>query len=348
LKRLLQPVKSILLLTGFFIAVNFTLGCSQEQNGVSIAGYTMGTSYNIKISNNVTEDQLEQLRADIKIELADINQIFSTYIADSEISLFNDSKTTEWQPVSTELIYVLSSAVDISQQTQGLYDVTVGPLVNLWGFGPSFGEDNIPANSDIKVALERTGYQKVLIDAGKQRIKKTTENVYLDFSSIAKGYGVDRLAILLTKLGYTDYMIEIGGEIRVKGVNKKGLAWLIAIEKPDSKQRDIQQILSLDDISLATSGDYRNYFEKEGIRYSHTINPLTGWPVKHQLVSVTVLADSSMKADGWATALLAIGVEKGYDLAIKNQLSVLFITKYQDELVEKMTPSFTKYIKEQQ
>ena len=221
-------------------------------------------------------------------------------------------------------------------------------MVNLWGFGPSFNEDNIPARSAIKVALERTGYQKVLIDAGKQLIKKTTEDVYLDFSSIAKGYGVDRLAILLDKWGYTDYMIEIGGEIRVQGVNKKGIAWLIAVEKPDSTQRDIQKILSLDDISLATSGDYRNYFEKEGVRYSHTINPLTGWPVKHQLVSVTVLADSSMKADGWATALLAIGVEKGYDLAIKNQLSVLFITKHQDELDEKMTPSFTKYIKEQQ
>jgi len=348
LKSLLQPVKSILLLTGFFIAVNFTLGCSQEQSGVSITGYTMGTSYNIKISNHVAEEDLEQLRADIKIELADINQTFSTYITDSEVSLFNESNTTEWQPASTEFIYVLSSAVDISLQTQGLYDVTVGPLVNLWGFGPSFNEDDIPARSAIKVALERTGYQKVLIDAGKQLIKKTTEDVYLDFSSIAKGYGVDRLAILLDKWGYTDYMIEIGGEIRVQGVNKKGVAWLIAIEKPDSTQRDIQKILSLDDISLATSGDYRNYFEKEGIRYSHTINPLTGWPVRHQLVSVTVLADSSMKADSWATALLAIGVEKGYDLAIKNQLSVLFISNNQDELVEKITPSFTKYIKEQQ
>ena len=336
-----------MLLTGFFIAVNLFIGCTQKPLAVSIVGYTMGTSYSVKVSTELSQDQLDKLREQIKIELADVNQVFSTYIAESEVSKFNKSVSTKWQPASMELISVLSSAIDISQQTKGLYDVTVGPLVNLWGFGPNFSEDDIPTSVDINAALATTGYGKISFDASRKLIRKSIQNVYLDFSSIAKGYGVDRLVLLLEKLGYTNYMVEIGGEIRVKGINSKGVAWLIAVEKPDSKQRSIQQILSLNNISLATSGDYRNYFERDGVRYSHTINPLSGWPVKHTLVSVTVLADSAMKADAWATALLATGVEKGYDLAIKNKLSVLFITRQQDSLVEKMTPNFIKHLKDQ-
>lgn len=346
MKITVKPTKNKLFLVGFFIAISLFIGCSSAPDEALITGHTMGTSFSVKISSAVDEQSLEILEQEISQELANVNNVFSTYIASSAISKFNSSTSTQWQKMPAEFIKVLSKALDISKQTAGLYDISVGPLVNLWGFGPRFTEDNIPTLTNIAAAVENVGFSKIAIQTKTHSVSKSQASLYLDFSSIAKGYGVDQIAAVLDSSGFTNYMVEIGGELRVKGHNPNGQAWRIAVEKPDAATRSIQKVLNLSNIALATSGDYRNFFETKGVRYSHTINPVTGWPVKHDLVSVTVLADSAMEADGWATALLATGANKGYQLALQNNLSVLFISKHKGQLTERMTPSFNQYLKE--
>lgn len=336
-----------MLLTGFFIVTCFLTACTEEQKDhLSIAGHTMGTTYSVKISERVSEADTLALESEINALLITVNKVFSTYLPNSEISIFNKSTSTEWQKQSADFIDLLSEAINISYKTKGAYDVTVGPLVNLWGFGPSFTGDNIPLQNEIDLALQKTGSEKLSIDVERNLLKKSQANLYVDFSSIAKGYGVDKVSDLLSSKGYKNHLVEIGGEMRVKGLNSSNLPWKIAVEKPDVSKRVIQKVLNLTDVALATSGDYRNYFDYEGQRYSHTINPITGWPVKHNLVSVTVLAATSMKADAWATALMVLGAEKGYDSAIKNELSVLFIVINNNTLEEIVTPDFKAYIKD--
>lgn len=336
-----------MLLTGFFIVTCLLFGCAEEaKDHLSISGHTMGTTYSIKISEQVSEKDTLALQAEINSLLITVNKVFSTYLPDSEISIFNKSRSIEWEKQSPDFIGLLSEAMDINYKTDGAYDVTVGPLVNLWGFGPSFTDDNIPLQNEIDRALQKIGSGKLSIDFDQNLLKKSQSNLYIDFSSIAKGYGVDEVSDLLSSKGYKNYLVEIGGELRVKGLNSSNLHWKIAIEKPDVSKRVIQKVLNLTDVALATSGDYRNYFDYEGQRYSHTINPITGWPVKHNLVSVTVLAATSMKADAWATALMVLGAEKGYDSAIKNELSVLFIVMNNNKLEEIVTPDFKAYIKD--
>jgi thiamine biosynthesis lipoprotein len=306
----------------------------------------MGTTYNIKISKHVNELDSKALKNEIDNLLINVNKIFSTYLPTSEVSKFNKSSSEDWQQQSEVFIKLLTSSVLISNETGGAYDITVGPLVNLWGFGPKFTDDNIPSQASIDVTLQKVGSNKLVIDGEQNKLKKLRADTYLDFSSIAKGYGVDKLSELISSKGYTNFMVEVGGEIRVQGLNSDKEKWRIAVEKPDTTKRVIHKILGITDTALATSGDYRNYFDKNGRRYSHTINPITGWPVEHNLVSVTVLADTSMKADAWATALMVLGAEKGYDSAIKNGLSVLFIVKNDNTLEEVMTPDFKVFIKE--
>lgn len=305
----------------------------------------MGTSYHIKIIDENIEDT-EQLQRDVDTLLLTINQLFSTYIPDSEVSNFNRHNKTEPVEVSAEFVKVTKEALAISQSTAGAYDITVGPLVNLWGFGPDFSEGDIPSDVDVQLALSAIGYQHLVLDDAARTLKKTKPSLYVDFSSIAKGYGVDQVSKLLDRKGYRHYMVEIGGEMRLSGRNSQGGQWRIAVEKPDSSTRAIQRVINISDTAIATSGDYRNFFVKDGLRYSHTLDPITGRPVKHTLASVTVLASSSMTADAWATALMVLGHKKGYDLAMENDLAVLFLVNDGDSVKEVMTPYFQHIIEE--
>jgi thiamine biosynthesis lipoprotein len=211
--------------------------------------------------------------------------------------------------------------------------------VNLWGFGPAKEKREIPGEAQIKEAMVKIGYQKLAVHLSPPSMKKEDPEIYCDLSAIAKGFGVDKVAAYLEAQGFNDYLVEIGGEVRARGKNPKGTLWRVAIASPDGSS-GYQKVLFLEDASMATSGDYHNYFEKDGVRYSHTIDPSTGRPITHKLASVTVVHASCMTADALATAIDVLGPGKGYELALKENLPVFLVIREKDTFVEKMTPRF--------
>jgi len=239
----------------------------------------------------------------------------STYRDDSEISRFNASAPGAWFTVSHSFYNVLSTALVVGRNSEGAYDVTVAPLVDLWGFGPGPAIDTPPSEAAIARLMERVGQDNLRLDGENLWVKKLTA-LSLDFSSLAKGYAVDVIANWLAQRGIDRFLVEVGGEMRMSGMSGRGDPWRIAIEQPDSSGRSVAAAVSLTDVAVATSGDYRNYFEVDGRRYSHSIDPRTGHPVAHDLVSVTVVHPSAMLADAWATALTVLGAEQGMAVAI--------------------------------
>ena len=306
----------------------------------------MGTTYNITLPELPEALTAELLQAEIDARLEAVNAEMSTYIPDSVISTFNESDSTQWYPVSADFASLVSLALDISEASSGSYDVTVGPLVELWGFGASRpgegGGDRVPTDLEIAQAKERTGYDKLFARAEPPAIRKVQGNLRIDLSSIAKGYGVDQIATLLDDKGLTDYLVEIGGELRVQGQSPRGDAWKIAVEKPDAGLQSVQRIISVGDTAMATSGDYRNFFEKEGKRFSHTIDPESGRPVAHSLASVTVLSQDTATADGWATALMALGDKQGPAVAENQELAAFFIIRTDSGFAFRETSVFTE------
>jgi thiamine biosynthesis lipoprotein len=307
-------------------------GATEKPFEHQLEGKTMGTQYHIRIPfvsnsdvhNRLSSQHLRQLDKDIKVLLKAINQEMSTYIVDSSVSRFNQSQTTKWFSVSNNLLNVIENAQMISQASEGAFDITVMPFVNLWGFGV-MQVDSIPSQQQINQARKKMGYQSLKTQPHFAAIRKQHPDLTIDLSAIAKGYAVDALALLLNERGIQHYLIEIGGEIRVRGKNKQNKAWRIAIEKPTPLNRSMQQGLILNNIAVATSGDYRNYYQREGKRYSHTINPKTGKPITHKLASVTVLDESSMIADAQATAIMVLGEVKGRAYAQEQDLMVYMI-----------------------
>ena len=304
-----------------------------------------GTSFSIKVTEIPKPVIKEKLKTEIKQLLDELNGQMSTYQQDSELSIINSNLSVDWLSLSKPLYTVLKQADTISQLSNGAFDVTVGPLVNLWGFGPDPMSFVTPEKDIIDQKLKTIGYKKILFDDEKQSIKKIVADIYIDLSAIAKGYAVDQVGLLLEKYGIIDYMVEIGGELRLKGKNITGKPWRIAVEKPTEGSRMIQKVLPLSDISLATSGNYRNYFEHEGVRFSHSIDPRTGRPITHKLASVTILSNTTMKADALATTLMVLGVEQGFKLAEKENIAALFIIKTIDGFVEKASPSFIENLR---
>lgn len=334
------------------ILVFLLSGCvnnsSVEKYPFNFSGPTMGTSFSIKASQLPEGVKVYRLEKLINRRLTEINQRMSTYIPDSELSLINNSKSTGSQFISPELFKLISTAQEISVLTGGAYDITVGPLVNLWGFGPDKIQNQVPTDEAIQQALANAGYDKLKLTTRLLTLSKTQSGVYIDLSSLAKGFAVDEVANLLDAQGLTNYMVEIGGELYLKGKNLQGKDWQIAVEKPNMETRELQRILPITDIAMATSGDYRNFFEQDGKYFSHTIDPRTGYPVKHKLASVTVLGDTTMKADAWATALLVLGEEEGYKIAEQQELAVLFIIKTDQGFEERATPLFSEMTKVKQ
>lgn len=325
----------------------FLLAACQQQQPVAKKPYPLhysdaifGTSFTIKVSNLPDTVSTKEVRTQIKQLLDNLNAQMSTYQKDSELSIINANHSNDWLSVSAPLYAVLKQAHAVSVLSHGAFDITVGPLVNLWGFGPDPMSFVAPDDEVIKQHLVKLGYQNLLFDNENQRIKKTIAELYIDLSAIAKGYAVDQVGLLLESLGITDYMVEIGGELKLKGYNISNKPWRIAVEKPSAGNRMIQKVLPLSDISLATSGDYRNYFELEGVRFSHTIDPRTGKPITHKLASITILSDTTMKADALATALMVLGAERGAELAEQQNIAALFIIKTDDGFEEKASSSF--------
>ena len=322
------------------------LACEGNSEHV-FSGNTMGTSYTVKIiEDNITDDMLAEQIGD---ELQRINSLMSTYDQSSELSMFNQAPEHIEFPVSTDVIKVLEMSGMIHDQSDGAFDVSVGPLVNLWGFGPRSFDDvssekyreMVPADDEINEAMSRTGFHFLKV-TDSSLIK--SRNIYVDLSAIAKGYAVDQLAIILDRAGHENYLIEVGGEIRGRGINVRHEPWAVAIEKPDNLSRSIFKIIELRDMSMATSGDYRNYFEADGVRYSHTIDPRTGRPITHNVVSVTVVTESAALADAYATAIDVMGADEGLALAEAQKLAVLVIMKTSAGFEERSSSQLRKYL----
>lgn len=331
-------------LLAVFVVLSMAISSAfAEQNMIAIDGKTMGTTYHIKwFSNDVNnQSSIQLLQHKIDQRLVDINQVMSTYIADSELSLFNQQPAGTERQVSTELYNIVLKAQEISDKSKGAYDITVGPLINLWGFGPDKRVIKAPSDQQITEIRARVGYQKLQLLADK-RIKKNAD-LYVDLSSIAKGYAVDEIANLIDSAGIDVYLVEIGGELVTKGLKPGQDPWKIAVESPTAG-RSVQRIVRVDDVGVATSGDYRNYFEEDGVRYSHIIDTTTGKPIRHNLASVTVIADNCGLADALATAFLAMGLEKSYQYAIDHNIDAFFISKSGTGFEEKVTPGFAKRI----
>ena len=308
----------------------------------------MGTRYSIKFvaAGADAADQRDQFQQLVDSELASLNQQMSTYIADSQLSRFNRAASHEWVKVSEEVVFVIDAALRLGEQTNGALDVTVAPLLKLWGFGPGRQEFSAaPDDEELRLAMGRVGRQFLETrSAGPPALKKTVEGLQVDLSAVAKGYAVDALAKLLDQHAITNYMIEIGGEVRCRGMRSDGKAWQIGIEQPDQSDRVVQRVVSLSNASLATSGDYRNYYELDGVRFTHVLDPARGRPVRHTLAAVTVLAADCLTADGLATALLVMGPETGYLWAEQHNVAALLLIRDGKRIRERATAKMQSYL----
>ena len=299
----------------------------------------MGTTYHIKyipLSESPAQEEIQKL---VDTLLSDLESSMSTYKSDSQVSRFNqDSKKTAFT-FGYDAKKVINQALVIGALSNGALDITVAPLVELWCFGKN-KTSQIPTDGKIKEAKLRTGLGHLKFDS--KNLQVTNPLVQINLSSIAKGYAVDEVAALLSAWTLDNFMVEIGGEIKVKGTKLGTAPWVLGIEKPSTGERAVQLSFPALNLALATSGDYRNFFEKDGRRYSHIIDPLTAKPVTHKLASVTVIHESCMVADGWATAFLAMGTKKAMEIAKEQGLAVYLIYKKGDHFETAMTEQFTK------
>jgi thiamine biosynthesis lipoprotein len=319
----------------------------RERPVQELVGSTMGTTFSIKIVAPPETIDLPALQQDIEAVLDGINRTMSTYLGDSELSRFNAAEETGWIEVSPELCSAVEAARVVSEFTDGAFDVTVGPLVNLWGFGPAESVNEPPGNDTITTAMQDIGYTKLSVDCSVPALRKESPGIYVDLSAFAKGHAVDEVAALLDARTLADYLVEIGGEMRMRGTNTRGELWAIAVETPDRAGRSVRKVVRLTDAAMATSGDYRNYFEHEGRFYSHTIDPRTGYPVTHNGASVTVVADTAAFADAAATALLVLGPEAGMELAERESIAAYFLLRLGSEFEERMSSLFETKVREE-
>lgn len=309
---------------------------------VHIHGTTMGPIvWNVKVDALPADLDADALQSRVQARLDRVNGLMSTWKPDSEVSRFNASRSTDWFEVSGETAAVVARALDISRSTDGAFDVTVAPLVNLWSFGEEKPTaDSLPDEAVLTAAREHVGWRKLEVDLAAPAIRKTDPDLTINLSAIAKGYAVDEVARLLDELDVDGYLVEIGGELRTKGAKPDGSAWKVGIERPLDDARRVHTSLDIGNRALATSGDYRNFFEVDGVRYSHTIDPRTGRPVEHDLASVSVVTEQCLDADAWATALMVLGTRQGYDLAVEQDLAVLFLVRDGNTFTKRATPAF--------
>ncbi len=334
-----------------FLVITFVLTACEHSpslDTVSVQGRTMGTTYSVKVVGAKSD-----LPSDVDLKswadavFVDINQSMSTYIPDSELSVLNTSIKEQWQPVSSDLLYVLSLSQKISHLSSGSFDITVAPLVNLWGFGPKAQRSKIPSEETIASVRASVGFKNLSLDLESKSIQKPA-GLALDLSAVAKGYAVDALAAVLLEKGYTNFMVEVGGELYLLGLNGRGSTWTIGIETPSYElltqgQAPVRAV-ALSGKGMATSGDYRNYYEEAGVRYSHTIDPLTGSPISHNLASVTVIANECAEADALATALNVMGAQKAMALAEEIGLAAYLIIRKDEGFTVRYSSAFRPYL----
>lgn len=328
------------------IVLSVVVACSpaqQVEQQTQLNGNTMGTYYVVKFYSKAAVDQTGLQQA-IDKALEQINDLMSTYRPDSELMRFNRHASSESFALSEQSRIVIAEALRLAEQTDGVLDITVGPLTELWGFGARGRVEQAPSDEDLAAARALVGYNKLTL-AGNQ-LTKSVAGLAVDLSTIAKGYGVDQVASILQDYGIENFLVEIGGEMRIKGEKPGAAPWKIAIEKPVNAERAVQRILQTGDMGVATSGDYRNYFEQDGVRYSHLLDPRTGKPIQHRTVSVTVLHPSCMTADGYATALNVMAADEALAFANRYNIAALIVVKTDDGFTELASDAFKPFLTE--
>jgi thiamine biosynthesis lipoprotein len=322
-----------LLLTGFDASLSTVL-----------TGETMGTSYRLVLSDQLNESEFVALQADVDHALNQLEDQMSTWRPESELSRFNSSVSTDWFPVSRDTAFVVSEAKRIWKISDGAFDPTVASLIKLWHFAEDPGEQSVPSDFEVEQARAAIGFGEIDVRLDPPALLKKRPELQLNLSAIAKGYAVDVVSKLLTERVSGGHLVEIGGEMRSYGRKADGSSWTAGIETPDAFPRQIYAALPLDDQSLATSGDYRNYFEVDEQRYSHTIDPATGRPVTHNLTSVSVLAEDCLTADALATAIEVLGPERGMELAKRENVAVYQIVRNDSDFDVRVSASFPSVV----
>lgn len=366
-----RSYKRSLLLGGILLLVAFYI-LSTRPRLYSFQGQIMGTSYHVSYVATLFNHPVKKVSARVHEALADVDRRMSTYKADSELMQFNRAPVGKPFNVSPDIVQLVIEAEEISRMSNGAYDITVGPLVNLWGFGPTHWDKpgkettdseagvltnapefvqwmvnhypgQLPSEEAIAEALAKVGYQSLKADPVKSTLTRF-KPLFVDLSSIAKGYGVDQAAAALREQGINDYMVEVGGEVLVKGVKPNQQPWRLAVIGPEMGQNGVSALVEPGDKALATSGDYLNFFEVDGKRYSHTINPATGWPEAKRVAEVAVIADTSARSDALATMLMVLGDEKGLELANRLGIAARFAYYTESGFATVTSEAFKPYL----
>ncbi len=308
-------------------------------------GATMGTTYTIKVwGPGLTGIVVAELIDSAVGRLEQVNRLMSTYDSTSELSRFNRRRDTNPVPLSPEIIEVLAGAREVSHRTEGAFDVTVGRLVEAWGFGSAARPETPPTDEVLERLSLSVGYQLLLVDVKAGTAAKGHPDMFVDLSAIAKGYAVDRVAQALGTGGAAGFLVEVGGELRSEGAKPDGTLWRVAIERPEPGRRSIHQVIELGNYAIATSGSYRNFYERDGQRYAHLIDPVTHRPVSHTGTAVSVVASSCMEADAWATGLSVLGLERGFALAQRDDVAALFVWQTEAGFSSRATDAFTRIV----
>lgn len=317
------------------------VGCDDDGDALHhLKGKTMGTTYNVKLAPAANQPDLDLLSARIDESLKAVDHLMSTYRATSDISQFNADQANAPRSVDAATAEVVQSALAIAGMTGGAFDPTIGPLVDLWGFGPGGARGELPGAGEITAAMAHVDYRQIALDG--RTIAKAGAGTRLDLSGIAKGYGVDVVAGLLDAEGVENYLVEVGGEVRTRGAPGEDRAWRLGIEEPTDTDRDVYKVVDLKRQALATSGNYRIFFEAGGQRYTHIVDPRSGRPVTHALASVTVLAPTTIEADALSTAMLVLGPEDAMAFARAHEIAAFLIERRDGVLVESASPAFDR------
>lgn len=333
-----------------FMVVYLLASCDNPEpsagsEAMVLEGKTMGTFWRVSLAG-VAPERRESLQKAIQQQLDNDDRELSTWKSDSVLSRFNQYRGSAPQPVSNNMADIITLSQRIGQQTSGAMDITIGPLVNLWGFGPDKQPLTTPTQQQIDAARALTGLQhlQVINRAGQSWLQKDLPALYIDLSTVGEGFATDHLARLMEQQGINHYLVSVGGAVLTRGKNAQGNAWQVAIQKPTDRENAVQAIVDLQGHGISTSGSYRNYYELEGKRISHVIDPATGRPIQHKLVSATVIATTALEADGWDTGLMVLGTEKAKALALRDKLAVYLIFKEGDHFTSWMSPQFAAFI----
>jgi len=334
------PIRFLFLLTVALLLV----ACSDDTQekadtpATQMSGNIFGTFFQITLVGEFPEEKQQALQEGVMNALNRVDQQMSTYREDSDLNRLNNADPGTWVELPDDLLYVLDQSKQIAEKTDGAFDVTIGALVNLWTFGPEARPQERPDDDELAARLALTGPDQLELDRESGQARLLTD-VFVDLGGIAKGYAVDAVADFLRDQGIEHFLVNIGGDMIARGQRTPDRPWQIGVEVPRDARQEAQHIVPLNDISLATSGDYRNYFEADGQRYSHTIDPRTGEPVQHNLASVSVFTPTNTEADGLATAFMVMGVEDTLSYAEEHGIAVLLIERHRNRFRTRISPA---------